>query len=255
MQTMSLYQPGESIIHKIDPLTKILYIIVVLALPSIISSVEVNIICIITSILLISIAKVLRNMAPIVSFSTVIILTIFIIQGLFFYGNENILFTVGPLVFYREGILYALKIGLRIYNIISSVSLLVLTTRPSDLIEALVRKGLSPKIGYVLSSILQIIPQMSSTVNTIIDAQRARGMETEGNLLVRMKAFIPLLGPMVMSSMTGIRERAMALEVRAFSSNRKKTFLNKPMESKGSIICRIVLLGILIGAIIWRVAL
>jgi energy-coupling factor transport system permease protein len=157
------------------------------------------------------------------------------------------------MTFYREGMLYALKIGLRIYNIITSVSLLVLTTRPSDLIEALVRKGLSPKIGYVLSSILQIIPQMTSMMNTITDAQRARGMETEGSLLVRMKAFIPLLGPMVMSSLVGTRERAMALEVRAFSSSRKKTFLNKPMESAQSTIWRVVLLIILIGAVIWRV--
>ena len=91
-------------------------------------------------------------------------------------------------------------------------------------------------------------------MNTITDAQRARGMETEGSLLVRMKAFIPLLGPMVMSSLVGhARERAMALEVRAFSSSRKKTFLNKPMESAQSTIWRVVLLIILIGAVIWRV--
>lgn len=181
MRTLSLYQQGESVIHRIDPLTKILYIIVVLILPSITASVKMSVACILMSILLLLVARVLKNMVPIVSFSTIIILTIFIIQGMFYYGNENLLFVIGPMRFYREGISYALKIGLRIYNIVSSVSILVLTTRPSDLIEALVRKGLSPKIGYVLSSILQIIPQMSSTMNTITDAQRARGMETEGD--------------------------------------------------------------------------
>ena len=253
MRSLSLYQQGDSILHKLDPLTKILYIVVALALPSITVLVKVSIACIISGLLLITFAKVLKNMVPIVSFSTIVILTIFIIQGMFYYANENVLFTLGPMTFYREGMLYALKIGLRIYNIITSVSLLVLTTRPSDLIEALVRKGLSPKIGYVLSSILQIIPQMTTMMNTITDAQRARGMETEGSLLVRMKAFIPLLGPMVMSSLVGTRERAMALEVRAFSSSRKKTFLNKPMESAQSTIWRVVLLIILIGAVIWRV--
>lgn len=255
MRTLSLYQPGDSALHKLDPLTKILYIIVVLALPSITASIKVSFACIIVSLLLISFARVLKNIVPIVSFSAIVILTIFIIQGLFYYGNENVLFVLGPMVFYREGMFYALQIGLRIYNIITSVSLLVLTTRPSDLIEALVRKGLSPKIGYVLSSILQIIPQMASTMNTITDAQRARGMETEGSLLVRMKAFIPLLGPVVISSLTGTRERAMALEVRAFSSSRKKTFLNEPMDSAQSVVWRVVLILIVIGAVIWRVAL
>ncbi|WDU84655.1 energy-coupling factor transporter transmembrane component T [Caloramator sp. Dgby_cultured_2] len=100
----------------------------------------------------------------------------------------------------------------------------MLTTKPSDLIENLVRRGLSPKLGYVLASVLQIIPQMLSTMDTILDAQRSRGLETEGKLIKRLKAFIPLIGPAVMNSLISTRERAMALEMRGFNSNIKKTF-------------------------------
>ena len=47
--------------------------------------------------------------------------------------------------------------------------------------EDLERIGFSPKLGYVISSVFQIVPQMSGTMNTILDAQRSRGMETEEN--------------------------------------------------------------------------
>ena len=57
--------------------------------------------------------------------------------------------------------------------------------------------GFPPRFGYMISSVFQIIPQMMGTMNTIMDAQRSRGMEMEGNLFVRAKAFIPLIVPVV----------------------------------------------------------
>ena len=62
---------------------------------------------------------------------------------------------------------------------------------------------------------------MTGTMNTITDAQRSRGLETEGSLLTRAKAFLPLISPVVMSSLINTRERAVALEVRGLPPNRK----------------------------------
>jgi len=78
------------------------------------------------------------------------------------------------------------------------------------------QKGLSPRIGYVVQSALQIIPQTLESADRIRDAQRARGLETEGRLLTRARAFLPLLLPVVLSSLVATEERAMALEVRGF---------------------------------------
>ena len=101
----------------------------------------------------------------------------------------------------------------------------MLTTSPSELVEELEKKGFSPKFGYIINSVFQIIPQMTGTMNTISDAQRSRGMETEGSLLTRAKAFLPLISPVVMSALTSTRERAIALEVRGFGGSAKKTYL------------------------------
>jgi energy-coupling factor transporter transmembrane protein EcfT len=67
-----------------------------------------------------------------------------------------------------------------------------------------------------VQSALQIIPQMLESVDRIRDAQRARGLETEGPLTTRARAYLPLLLPVVLSSLVATQERAMALEVRGF---------------------------------------
>ena len=73
---------------------------------------------------------------------------------------------------------------------------------------------------------------MMGTMHTITDAQRSRGMETEGNLLVRIKAFLPLISPVVMSALTATRERAIALEVRGFGAKGTKTWLHPHQKAK-----------------------
>jgi energy-coupling factor transport system permease protein len=250
---MSLYQPRQSLIHRIDPISKMFYIVAAVAVPLIIHTILMAWVCLLVSAIILLVGKVFRKVIPLIGFSIVILLSIVIIQGLFMAENKIPLLQIGPFVFYKEGLTFALGLGLRVLNIISAFAILVLTTKPSDLIESLVRKGLSPKIGYVLSSVLQIIPQMTATMGTIMDAQRSRGMETEGKFVIRIKAFFPLIGPVVMNSLINTRERAMALEIRGFSSSIKKTFLNEEFKSAYGNIIQWGLVLIIIMAIVWRI--
>ncbi|AKA68681.1 energy-coupling factor transporter transmembrane component T family protein [Clostridium scatologenes] len=255
MKNLSLYTEGNSFVHNMDPINKILYIITVIAVAIIIPGKMSALACIIVSFILIAFAKVFKKVIPLINFSLLILISIVIIQGLFFQENKNVAFTLGKLNFYKEGLSHAILICFRVINILCAFAILILTTKPSDLIEELVKKGLSPKIGYVLSSVLQIIPQMTSTMGTIMDAQKSRGMETEGKLIVRLKAFFPLIGPVVMNSLIATRERAMALEVRGFSSNGKKSFLNDITYPKFNGFFRICMILIIAAAVVWRVAL
>jgi energy-coupling factor transport system permease protein len=104
----------------------------------------------------------------------------------------------------------------------------------------------------VLLSVFQIVPQMISTVGTITDAQRSRGMETEGKLSVRIKAFLPLIGPVVLSSLIQTKERAMALEVRGFNAKGKKTHLHNEKDYAYSRTIQLGLWGIIVLAIVGR---
>lgn len=163
------------------------------------------------------------------------------------------MFRLGPLKFYREGMMYALRISCNVLNMLLAFAVFVLTTKPAELVEDLEQTGFSPKIGYVISSVFQIVPQMSGTMNTIMDAQRSRGLETDGNLITRAKSFLPLISPVVMSSLINTRERAIALEIRGFEAGQKKTYLREgKMKTSDRVLC-LVMAVVIAGAIVVRI--
>lgn len=253
MRSISFYVDKRSLIHQVDPITKLLYIMVAIAIPFILPTIEAALICAIISLLLLMVAGVWKRSLTIFGFILFVLMTIIIIQGLFYVKNATPLLSIGPLIFYQEGLLFALRITFRVINIVGAFLLLILTTKPSDLVDSLVRRGLSPRLGYVCISIFQIIPQMISTMETIMDAQRSRGLETEGNIFVRIKAFLPLLGPVVLHSLIQTKERAMALEVRGFNATSERSYLYEEKRYAQSRWIRVILLLLLLSAIIWRV--
>ena len=105
----------------------------------------------------------------------------------------------------------------------------------------------------MVQSALQIIPQTLEMVSRIQDAQRARGLETEGRLLTRARAFIPLLLPVVLSSLVATQERAMALDVRGFGlpgARRQRYVLP---DSVGQRVLRWVLVALVPAAVVARI--
>lgn len=253
MKSLSLYEDKGSFLNKTDSLVKILYVIAAILVPAVLGNNWVYGACILLSVVLLAAAGILKRAVPVVGVSGIVLLTIVIIQGMFYGTNETVLFKLGPAVFYVEGLMYSLGIVLNVLDILLAICVLIFTTKPSDLIECLVEKGLSPRIGYVIVSIFQLIPQMSNTMGTITDAQRSRGMEVEGNLLVRIKAFLPLISPVVMSSLNDTKERAVALEVRGFNANKKKVFLNERVVKTSDKVLEVVLVVAMVAAIAWRV--
>ena len=131
---------------------------------------------------------------------------------------------------------------------------LLLTTHPSTLMNDLGQRGLPPTLTYILISTLQIVPQMQAKANTIIDAQRSRGLETQGGFRQRIGAVFPLVGPLVFGSLVDVEERAIAIEARAFKAKRPHTSLTVVPDSTAQFALRIalvVLTLLVIGARLW----
>ncbi|MEH7384249.1 energy-coupling factor transporter transmembrane component T [Bacillus sp. JJ1521] len=254
MSTMTLYVDRKSFIHdKLAPLTKLLYVMVSIAITYIYPNLPFVVSVAIFSGIVLVVGKVFRKILPILALSMLLIISIIIVQGFFHPENETVLFSIGILTFYKEGLSYAALLTLRVMNMIMAFGILILTTKHDELVEVLIKKGLSPKIGYVLLSVLQLIPQMRATMGKITDAQAARGLETKGNLRVRMKAFFPLIVPVVLNSLNNTRERAIALEVRGFNTGIKKTFLNVAKEYHHQGLIQVILWVALIATIVWRI--
>jgi len=255
LKTISLYVDKGTKLNKTAPESKILYILAAISVPALLGMKWAGILFIAVSAALLLYGKVLSRTLPFLGVSGFVLFTVLIIQGLFWWGNETPLFALGPAVFYKEGVNYAIGILINIVNILMSFCVLILTTKPSDMIENFVRRGFSPRFGYVFISVFQIIPQMTETMSTITDAQRSRGMETEGKLTVRIKAFIPLIAPVIMSSLINTKERALALEVRGFNSKKRKTFLNDEVKTGADKYIQAALLIVIVVAAVWRIKL
>ena len=96
----------------------------------------------------------------------------------------------------------------------------------------LTRRGLPSQFAYVIISTLQIIPQMQAKAQTIIAAQRSRGLDTQSSFVKRVGALVPLVGPLVFGSLVEVEERAIAIEARGFTSSHAKTSLREIPDSR-----------------------
>lgn len=183
---------------------------------------------------------------------SVVVLFIFIIQ-VFIIVNDDSEKIWGIFHFSETGLTTSLLMTSKIIAISSSIIWFFQVTRVKDIIYALERSGISQKVTFVIASTIQLIPQMKNLSKTITDAQKSRGIETEGSLFVRLKAFVPMIGPLVLSSIQQIEERVLTLESRAFSANIKKTSIYELKKKKADYIILTLCGAVLVSYIIWRV--
>jgi len=136
----------------------------------------------------------------------------------------------------------------------SAFMLFAMTTRPDILMLSLKQAGVPSSIAYIIVTTLQIVPRFQSKASTILDAQRSRGLYTEGNILVRARAVVPLVLPLVLGSIIEVEERAIAIQARAFNSNHKETSLIDIRDTKNQEIFRTILIVMVTVSIIVRIA-
>lgn len=113
-----------------------------------------------------------------------------------------------------------------------------MTTPMRDLMYTLEQKGVSHETSYIMLAAMQNIVDLRKAATTILDSQKSRGIETEGNVIVRAKAFFPTLGPLLLSAFTGSEEKLIAMDARAFSVKGTHTFLRElePITSKEKVL-------------------
>lgn len=141
------------------------------------------------------------------------------IQGFYGTGNITIIADFGFARLGAEGVLAALKTVGTVLVFLGGFYLMNQTATPSELVSDLTERGLSPEAGYLVLASLNVVPQMRRRMDAIREAQSARGLELGGGVLSRLRATLPLLGPVVMSSLTDAQERSMTLETHGLHLN------------------------------------
>lgn len=229
--TIGQYFPGSSILHRLDPRTKVVllffYLILIFLCKSAISYAIVTVLTVTLMLLSkVPMRMMLRSLKPL----WWIILFTFVIHVFSTSGEElaKILF----LSITWEGIVEGFYICLRLVLLILLSSLLTFTTSPlklTDAMEALLAPGKrigipAHELAMMMTIALRFVPTLIQETDRIMKAQQSRGADfTDGSIMKRLRAFVPVLVPLFLSAFRRADDLAMAMEARCYRGGEGRT--------------------------------
>lgn len=256
--TIGQFIPGNSILHRLDPRAKLLFVFLFFFLIFLANNLATYLVLyffIIFSVLLsrISIVLFLRSIKPILF---IIIFTS--ILHLLLTKTGQVLLVTPLFTVYSGGVSQAIFISSRFLILVVMASLLTFTTSSLDLTDAL-EQLLKPlkrirvpvhELALMMSIALRFIPTLWEETEKIMNAQLARGANLEsGNIFKRLYAYIPIFIPLFLSSFRRAEELAMAMEARGYRGGvgRTKYRLLQYTYKDYSLIVIFLILGFTIG--------
>ena len=230
--TLGQYFPGKSVIHRLDPRTKLIMLVVyIVALFSAVSWISYGVL----TVFLVS--CIAASGVPVKSFvkglkPLLFILAFTAILNIFFTTGETLLVSFWRVNIYLEGVIRAILMLLRIVLLIAGTFLLTYTTSPislTDGLEALLNplkviKVPVHELSMMMCIALRFIPTLIEETDKIMCAQKARGADFEtGKLMDRVKALVPILVPLFVSAFRRADELATAMECRCYQGGQGRT--------------------------------
>ncbi len=256
--TLGQYFPGNSYIHRLDPRTKLIALVVYivslfLAVSWISYSIVFLFLAAVIAISTIPLKSIFRGMKPLI-----FILIFTGILNLFFTGGETVLASFWGITITAEGAIRAVFMVLRILMLITGTFLLTYTTSPIALTDGL-ESLLCPlklirvpvhELAMMMCIALRFIPTLIEETDKIMSAQKARGADFEsGSLMKRVKALVPILVPLFISAFRRADELATAMECRCYQGGTGRTKMKILRYHRGDLIAFLAMAVLLGGTI------
>ena len=226
------YVPGKSLLHRADPRTKFIivlaYMVGVMMADSFVSY-GISVLFLVASYICarINMIKILKSIKPLI-----IMMSLTVILNVLFYNGETLLVEFWKITIYKEGILFAVKMLLRIILLVLGSSVLTYTTTSVMLTDGL-ESLMSPlkvfrfpvhDIAMMMSIALRFIPTFMDETDRIMKAQTARGSDFDSkNIIQRVKSYIPILIPLFISAWRKAEDLATAMNARCYRGGKGRT--------------------------------
>jgi energy-coupling factor transport system permease protein len=246
----ALYLDRNTWVHRLDPRTKMFLLIGMFVLAFVFLN-PLYLLIVLGIVLLFGyLAKVLVNLKRI-WFILVAIAVVSVILWVIFGRGQTPLF----LFVKQESLLYGLGIALRIDITIIAGMIFLSTTRNEEVAIGLVRLGIPYRFAFAVSTALRLVPTIATTALTISQAQRSRGLDLEsGNLIKRVREYVPLLVPVFVSTIRSTNVFSMALESKGFGANPDRTYFLQIALQRRDLLVLVGFVALLAGAIALRVS-
>lgn len=233
--TLGQYFPGNSIVHRLDPRTKliavVLYIVALFLAKSFVTyGIMFLLLAVSIAVSKVPVKSIFRGMKPVVF---IVIFTA--ILNLFYTPGDTVLVRFWIFTITLEGVFNAFFMVVRILMLIAGTFLLTYTTSPILLTDGLenllgpLKKIHVPvhELAMMMSIALRFIPTLIEETDKIMSAQKARGADFEsGNIFQRAKALVPILVPLFISAFRRADELATAMECRCYHGGQGRTALH-----------------------------
>jgi len=224
--SLAFYKPTGGFFERAHPVTKLICLILAFV-PPFFSSRPLQVLPFFTLLLLVALFS---GSGTNIRRVWVLMLILFVMSGVlwtFFYqGPSGSIIKLGPISIRSSGLLYGLTVGLRL-NCFVLVAVIFLTcTRIEDFTFGLSRLGLPFVVSFALSLAFRLTPLFMETGQTIVMAQKARGLDLDsGGPLKRIRRYVPIIIPILVSSLRRADQLAVALESKGFGSGVKRSML------------------------------
>jgi len=233
-------------IHNLDPRIKFIFVIVIFAVAIMFNEFLVLVVLFFAQIPIVLVAKVqrewIRSMRGAAFLATIIFVTNLVFS--YIYGG----YQLAPWLLEN-----AIALTLRFVVLVESFSIFFLTTSPDHLGLALEQSHIPYEFCFAFTTAVRFVPVLAEEAQTIMDAQKARGLELEkGNFLKRIRNYIPILIPLIVSAIRRSLELAEAMESKAWGAIKKRTNLYELKVRKGDYILITLTIIMLIIAVYVR---
>lgn len=221
--SLFLYIERATFLHRLNPIVKVLGMLCFFVAafvsqePVVMAPVAIGV------AILITLAGAWPNVRRLRLLFVLVFIMTFIIWTLFFRGGTPLL-AWGPLSISREGLRFALGMAIKLNTFLGVGVFFLSTTKIEEFAYALTRVGMPYKLGFAMTLAFRLVPVFVDAAATVVQAQRCRGFNfDEGNLIQRMRRYVPVIVPVFMGALRRADGMAMALEARGFQSRTPRT--------------------------------
>lgn len=239
-------------VEKIYPTTKFIFALVLCLATFLLPFKGMGFYIVIINLFVAASSKKLKPFASLAGKTLLPIVGLMFVFQLFVTRGESMLFTVGPLTATLEGLDSAIGFSSNIAGIASSIMLFFQLTETHSIIKAMENANLPKNAIFVINSTLLFVPESSKLSKTIMEAQQSRGVETQGSVWIRMKSFIPMISPLVLSTISNNEEKVLTLESRGYSCKNRRTLMFPIVKSRQDKILELLLMVTLVAMVVGR---
>ena len=231
--TLGQYFPGNTVVHRLDPRTKLIAVVLYIAALFTANNWSATALVLLTLIFCVALSHIRPN-ALFKGLKPLIVIVILTAVLNLFYSDGNVICSFWVLRITDNGIRRAILMVLRIILLVCGTFLLTYTTSPLQLTDGLeqlmnpLKKLRFPvhELAMMMSIALRFIPTLIEETDKIMNAQKARGaMLDSGTMTERIKALGPVLIPLFISAFRRADELAMAMECRCYRGGDGRTRL------------------------------